>query len=122
MYIFVADNPKGDNLYRLRSEQHEAYTNPMYLDTEGINFIRTNWAADSTGEQILPKFELLYEVYKDTNPPETIVELVNAPAYKDGNSKQFFGKELVFKSSATDAYSGVQSIFYSIDNKSFSCL
>lgn len=119
MYLFVSDNPEGKNFYRLKSEQHAEYTNPMYLDTEGVNFVRSNWAADSTGKQILPKFELLFEVYKDTNPPETTVELINSPAYKNPEKKQFYGKDLLFKSSAVDAYSGIQRVFYSLDNATF---
>lgn len=120
MYLFVADNPEGTNSYRLKSEVHKDYTNPLFLDTEGVNFIRTNWAADSMGKQIQPKFEVLFEVYKDSEAPITAVEFINAPKYTNEDKKLFYGKKLTFKSTAEDEYSGVQSIFYSIDSKPFS--
>lgn len=119
VYIYVGDNPDGKNLHRLKSQIHADYTNPMYLDTEGVNYIRTNWAADSALNQIQPKFELLFEVYRDSKPPVTTVTLDESPKYKNPEGKQFYGKGLVFASTAEDQHSGVQNIFYSIDNANF---
>jgi len=119
VYIYIGDNPDGKNLYRLKSKIHADYTNPLYLDTEGINYIRTNWAADATLRQLQPKFELLFEVYRDSKPPVTKVTFEASPKYKDTNGKQYYGKGLKFVNKATDWQSGVQSIFYSIDNANF---
>lgn len=119
MYIFISDNPDGKNLHQLKSQMHAEYTNPMYLDTEGVNFIRSNWAADSTGKQITPKFELLYEVYKDSEAPVTKVSFEESPKFKNSAGKQFYGKGMKFKTVASDALSGVQKTFYSVDNNSF---
>lgn len=120
VYVFVADNPEGTNAHRLESETHPQYTNPLYLDTEGINYIRTNWAADSALNQITPKVEVLFEVYRDSNPPVTEVDLSGASYYKSAEGAQFFGSGLSLTANATDRHSGVQKTFYSIDNAAFS--
>lgn len=119
VYLFISETADGKNLHRLRSEIHAEYTNPMYLDTEGVNYIRSNWAADSTLKQIQPKFELLYEVYRDSEAPITTVSLVESPKYKNADGKQYYGKGLKFKSTAVDNQSGVQKTFYSVDNNNF---
>ena len=120
VYLFIADNPDGKNLHRLKSDIHKDYTNPLWLDTEGINYIRTNWAADSTLKQILPKFELLFEVYRDSNAPSTNITFTEAPKYRDSDGKQYYGKDLKIISKATDRHSGVQNTFLSVDNGNFS--
>lgn len=119
VYLFISETPDGKNLHRLESKIHEDYTNPMYLDTEGINYIRSNWAADSTGKQIQPKFELLFEVYKDSYAPNTTVTFEESPKYKSTEGQQFYGKGLKLKTKATDNQSGVQKTFYSVDNNNF---
>ncbi|MFY0653120.1 MAG: hypothetical protein JXQ96_13855 [Cyclobacteriaceae bacterium] len=119
MYIFVADNPEGTNAQQLQSENQSQWTNPMYLDTEGVNYIRSNWAADSDLKQIQPKKELMFEVYRDSKAPVTTVAFEGAPKYKNNEGSQFYGKNLTVVSHSADIHSGVQSIFYSIDGKSF---
>ena len=120
VYIFIADNPDAKNLHRLESQVHKDYTNPLWLDTEGVNYIRTNWAADSTLKQILPKFELLFEVYRDSYAPVTTVSFNKATRYKDADGKQYYGKNLKLGSTASDRHSGVQKTFLSMDNGPFS--
>ena len=119
VYLFISESPDGKNLQRLNSKVHEDYTNPMYLDTEGINYIRSNWAADSTLKQIQPRFELLFEVYRDSEAPKTSVSFEESPRFKDADGNQYYGQGLKFKSKAVDNQSGVQQTFYSIDNKNF---
>ncbi len=119
VYLFIADNPDGKGLHRLESQVHKDFTNPLWLDTEGINYIRTNWAADSTLKQILPKFELLFEVYRDSDAPVTTVSFKDASKYKNSEGKQFYGKGLKLVSSAADRQSGVQNTFMSLDNSNF---
>ncbi|MEO9803527.1 MAG: hypothetical protein ABJF04_09785 [Reichenbachiella sp.] len=119
VYLFISESPDGKDLHQLKSEVHKDYTNPMYLDTEGVNYIRSNWAADSTLKQIQPKFELLFEVYRDSEAPKTTVAFDESPEYKNADGKQYYGKGLKFKSTASDNQSGVQKTFYSIDNNNF---
>ncbi|WP_422360736.1 OmpL47-type beta-barrel domain-containing protein [Reichenbachiella sp.] len=119
VYLFISETPDGKNLHRMESEVHDEYTNPMYLDTEGINYIRSNWAADSMLKQLQPRFELLFEVYRDSEAPKTTVTFEESPRYKDAEGNQFYGQGLKFKSKAVDKQSGVQKTFYSIDNNNF---
>ncbi|SMD35188.1 hypothetical protein SAMN04488029_2388 [Reichenbachiella faecimaris] len=119
VYLFISESPDGKNLHRLKSEIHEDYTNPMYLDTEGVNYIRSNWAADSTLKQIQPRFELLFEVYRDSEAPRTTVSFEESPRYKNAEGEQYYGQGLKFKSKAIDNQSGVQKTFYSVDNNNF---
>ncbi|MBU2915987.1 MULTISPECIES: OmpL47-type beta-barrel domain-containing protein [Reichenbachiella] len=120
VYLFIADNPEGTNAHKLESQIHPQFTNPLYLDTEGINYFRSNWAADSTLTQHVPKVEVLFEVYRDSNAPETKVSLTGAPVYKNQDGVQFFGSGLKLSAVATDRHSGVQKTFYSINNAPFS--
>ncbi|MCV9388555.1 chitobiase/beta-hexosaminidase C-terminal domain-containing protein [Reichenbachiella ulvae] len=120
VYIFIADNPDGNNAVKLKSENQAQYTNPLYLDTEGVNYIRSNWAADSELNQISPKIELLFEVYRDSEAPVTKVSLDGASYYKNSEGKQYFGKGLKLAATANDRHSGVQKTFYSINNAPFS--
>ncbi|PIB37147.1 hypothetical protein BFP72_17905 [Reichenbachiella sp. 5M10] len=120
VYIFIADNPEGTNAHKLESQIHPQFTNPLYLDTEGINYFRTNWAADSSLKQVSPKVEVLFEVYRDSHAPETKVTFEGATLYKSPEGIQYYGKGLRLNAQATDRHSGVQKTFYSIDNSPFS--
>ena len=119
VYLFIADNPEGNDLKRLESQKHKNFTNPLYLDTEGINYFRTNWAADSTLKQYEPKFELLFEVYRDSRPPVTVISLAGATKFKNKEGVQYYGQNLTLNSKAVDQQSGVQNTFLSIDNENF---
>ena len=58
----------------------------MYLDTEGINYIRSKWAVDpASGETITPKREVLMEMYADGLAPRTTLNFSGAPRYNDGS-------------------------------------
>ncbi|UXP33583.1 Ig-like domain-containing protein [Reichenbachiella agarivorans] len=119
VYIFIADNPEGANAHKLESQIHPQFTNPLYLDTEGINYFRTNWAADSSLKQMVPKVEVLFEVYRDSNPPVTSVSYTGAQKFKGADGVQYYGKNLSLSAVASDKHSGVQKTFYSIDNAPF---
>ncbi|MGL1888156.1 MAG: Ig-like domain-containing protein [Reichenbachiella sp.] len=119
VYIFLSDNPEGKNMTRLNSQIHAQYTNPLYLDTEGINYFRTNWAADSTLKQITPKTEVKFEIYRDSKAPTTTVTLSGATKYKNTDGVQYYGKGLSLAVKTYDRHSGVQKTFYSVDNSNF---
>ena len=118
VYINISTEPDTKG-YELKSERHAKYTNPFYFDTEGINFIRTDWAVDKeTREYIYPKFELKFEVYVDGKAPVTKVEFLGSGKYKK-NGKYHYGKGLKLSLSSTDALSGVKKIYYSLDNEPY---
>ena len=99
--------------YTLKSQQSAKYTNPMYLDTEGLNWIRHRWAVDpATGKTVYPKEEAMFEVYADGQPPVTSIKY-NAdgvPRYISPDGKAYYGRGLVVSLNARDRTSGVQNI------------
>jgi hypothetical protein len=94
------------------------YTNPMYLDTEGINYIRSKWAVDGKSKKIAsPKQEILYEIYADGLAPKTNSLFKNAPTYSSKN--KYFGKGLLVDLNAKDYGSGLENIYYRLDSDGF---
>jgi hypothetical protein len=118
VYINVSTDPdsKGHNL---ESEHHAKYTNPFYFDTEGANFIRSNWAVDKeTRKTIEPKITLMFEVYADGKAPHTKAKFSGTGTYKSKN-KYYYGKGLKLSLSSSDEVSGVNKIYYSLDNEPY---
>ena len=113
LYLKFSTTPNGEN-YPLKSEDHPEDANPMYLDTEGINYIRSKWAVDpETGNTIYPQREVLMEIYADGLAPRTSHRFSGAPAYRSGGV-QYFGKGLRFSLSANDGVSGVLETKYAL--------
>lgn len=120
VYIRIATSPADDaKSHLLRSKQSKAYTNPMYLDTEGYNTIRSPWAVDpETKELIRPRQDVVFEVYADSRPPSIQADFKNAEHHRDewGN---FYGKGLRILFDARDAVSGIKNIYYSLNGEPF---
>lgn len=114
VYIKLSPTPDGDGV-NLISKEMEQYTNPVFLDTDGPNYIRTRYAVDkTTGEVKMPKTEVLFEVVSDGTPPISQISFRRAPYYSS-NTKMYYGKGLEFELTANDKYSGVENIYYAID-------
>ena len=121
IYIFIADNPEGENKTKLESKMTKKYVNPFYFDTEGINYIRTRHAVDPKTKQLLvPKVEIMFEIYADSRPPITTMTLKNTSTYFDPKTKKnYYGKNLQINLSAKDALSGVQNTYIKLGDKDF---
>jgi hypothetical protein len=118
VYINISTEPNTKG-HELKSEQHAEYTNPFYFDTEGANFIRSNWAVDKeTRKAIVPKTTLMFEVYADGKAPVTKVKFLGSGKYNK-KGKYHYGKGLKLSLSSTDALSGVNKIYYSLDNEPY---
>lgn len=118
LYLKFSTSPTGKN-YDLKSKATSEYADPMYLDTEGVNYIRTKWAVDKeTKKTVSPQREILYEVYADGLAPRTTVKFSGAPKYV--GSKVFYGKGLKFDLSSTDGVSGVEKIHFGLNTSSYS--
>lgn len=118
LYLKFSTDPQGKN-YDLKSKSTPEYTDPMYLDTEGINYIRSRWAVDqNTKKTIQPQQEIMYEVYADGLPPVSNSKFSGAPAYNNG-STQFYGKGLNVDLSSRDGVSGVETTHYSINGEAY---
>lgn len=90
----------------------------FYLDTEGVNYLRTRWEVDSKGNYILPKKEKLWNIYADNNPPKTTIEFIATNTYIF-RGKTYYSDDLKAKLTASDELSGVKRIYYSINGESF---
>jgi len=114
VYLSFSTAPDGKE-YLLKSKTNPEDANPMYLDTEGVNYIRSKWAVDpATGKTIVPKREVLMEMYADGIAPRTSLNFTGAQGYNDG-SVTFFGKGLNFDLSSRDGVSGVSETQYSLN-------
>lgn len=99
-------------------EDGYTYEKPFWLDTEGVNYIRTKWEMDSTGKYVHPQREQVWPVYADSKPPKTKVEFISTNKYVF-RGKTYYSDDLKAKLSAKDELSGVQKIYYSINGSDF---
>ncbi|RLD49460.1 MAG: hypothetical protein DRI94_11170 [Bacteroidetes bacterium] len=118
VYLHLSSTPDGQgNL--LKSKIHAKYTNPFYFDTEGINYMRTRYAVDTaTRKTVNPHIEILWEVYADGKTPVSKVHFKGAKKYSIGN-KTYYGKGLHVTISSTDAGSGIENIYYSVNSSRY---
>jgi hypothetical protein len=116
LYLRIAASPdENAETWLLHSEETSKYSNPMYLDTEGYNTFRSPSAVDTATKKVIyPLQDIIFEVYSDSRPPATIVDFGGAKTYSKGDKLYVNGMiDLTLK--ASDATSGVENIYYSID-------
>lgn len=112
MYLKFSTEPNGQN-YDLKATNPK-HGEPMYLDTEGPNYIRSRWAIDpETKRPVSPQQEVLYTVYADGLAPITSLRFLNAPKYVKGGTT-YFGKNLSFTLKSRDGVSGVKQTQYAL--------
>ena len=113
VYLKFSVTPDGTN-YPLKSNAHPTDANPLYLDTEGVNYIRSRWAVDpETGKPVSPQREVQMELYADGLAPVTTLKFAGAPKYVSGGTT-FFGKGLSFTLTPRDGVSGVMETKYAL--------
>ncbi len=120
VYLRIATSPDEEaSTYLLKSEETTKYSNPMYFDTEGYNTIRSPWCVDTvTKKAVYPQQDIIYEVYADGNPPRSTLKYeATGQFFKDG--KKYFGGGIKIIIKALDALSGVDKIYYSINNEDY---
>lgn len=120
IYLHISNRPDGKGAVRLKSERTPEYADPMYLDIEGLNFIRARKAVDKETRQVVePEIELKYEIYKDSETPQTQAYFEDAPRYKV-DKKKYFGKGLKVRLASSDAGAGVDRILFSSNGIDYS--
>jgi hypothetical protein len=120
VYLRIATSPdENAKSYLLKSEVTTKYSNPMYFDTEGYNTIRSPWKVDTaTKKPVYPQEDIIYEVYADGYPPRSKLKYEGTSQYlKDG--RKYFGGGIEIIITAVDALSGVDKIYYSINNENY---
>ncbi|MFY0686558.1 MAG: hypothetical protein JXQ90_05305 [Cyclobacteriaceae bacterium] len=118
VYLFISDNPEGSDSQRLTSERSQKYADPLYLDTEGINFIRTRNAVDPETKEVMLGTEVMFEIYADGIAPKTRIEYDNKVSYKDNDGTQYYKAGLTIDITATDNLSGIEKVSYGLNGDS----
>jgi hypothetical protein len=115
VFLFFGNNANGSDLQKLKSESTPQFSNPFYFDTEGYNTIRTPSQVDTvTKKVVLPIKDIIFEVYADGLPPQTRIKL-NSPNRYVSNDTLFFGNDLKVSIQSSDAVSGVDATYYSLN-------
>ncbi|MGM0496897.1 MAG: OmpL47-type beta-barrel domain-containing protein [Bacteroidota bacterium] len=116
VYLSISTSPDEDGKsFQLKSEDSEEYTNPMYFDTEGINTIRSPWKVDpETKKPVYPQEDIIFEIYADSKAPKTEISFETDNINKADN-KIFIGEKTTIRFEKYDALSGVNEIYYSIN-------
>ena len=118
VYLRISETPEGRGQL-LKSKVSEKYTNPMYLDTEGLNYIRSNYAVDpETRKPIKPQKEILFEIYADGQAPISELNFKKAQRHR-ANDTLYYGPNLELDLKAKDKQSGIEQIFYAINNQEY---
>lgn len=117
VYLFISDNPDGPQ-ERLKSQATPEYADPFYLDTEGVNYIRSRNAVDPETGRVIPDTEVLFEIYADGLPPITSTSYEQVDKYaNDGTTYYKAGLRIGLQ--AKDQLSGVRKLLYKINDGAF---
>jgi hypothetical protein len=118
LYFSTEPNKKGE-MYQLPSDSTPRFTNPMYLDTEGYNSIRSPSAVDTvTKETHFPLTDVMFELYADSKAPQTKMNYDVSKKYFDGKIL-YIGKNLKIDFKSWDEHSGIEQILVSIDSTGY---
>jgi len=119
VYLRLATSPEASApTHLLTSKTSPQYSNPMYLE-KGYNTIRSPWRIDpKTRKLILPKTDVVFDIYADADAPVTRVYFKEAPRYFKGG-KIYYGKGLLTSLKAKDALSGVEKTYISVNGENF---
>lgn len=118
VYLKISTSPDEEGIL-LKNNTQKQYTNPIYFDTEGVNYIRTRHAVDHQTKEIkMPLQEVILPVYADSKPPVSQARYVDAPIYTTDRTT-YIGKGLDIELSGQDAMSGLEEIYYAINNENY---
>jgi hypothetical protein len=120
LYIRVSPSKDEDAAnYLMKSESTPNYADPFFLDTEGINYLRSRWAVNpETKTSVYPQVEVLWEIYRDGTPPVTSLQC-DEKKYTDSKGTIYGSTAMKVILSAKDAISGVENILYSLNKAPF---
>jgi hypothetical protein len=121
IYFRIASSPDdhAESFLLMPSADSKKYANPMYFDTEGYNTFRSPSKVDTVTKQIVyPLEDIIYEIYSDSKPPVTKFSFENHKYHKS-DDVYYFGEKLMVEFSASDATSGVEATYYSINGSPY---
>ncbi len=120
IYLRLSTSPEeGAESHLLKSEETHQYSNPMYLDTEGINTLRSPSCMDTVTKQVVyPEKDIIFEIYADSYAPTTKIDYGKVlTIFKDG--KTMCGGVTEITLEAKDQLSGVENIYFSLDGSGY---
>lgn len=121
VYFWLSTSPEENSVkHRLKSDSSKKYSNPMFLDTEGYNTLRSPSAVDhKTKRTAYPIRDIVFEVYADGIAPKTSHKaLYNKTIYR--SSKLYYsGNNILISLKSTDSESGVAQKYYSINGENY---
>jgi hypothetical protein len=114
IFLRISETPGGQGV--LLESENPAYSNPLFLDTEGRNYIRTRWAVDNqSGKVVSPAAEVMMPIYADGLSPVSSASFNNAER-SESDGTLYYGPGLQIHISSTDASSGVEFLKYKLDS------
>lgn len=114
LYLKFSVEPDGQN-YNFQSKGTPDFADPMYLDTEGINFIRSKWAVNKdTKRTKKPQEEILYEIYADGVAPTSKIKFTGA-SYFTKEGLKYYGENLQISISSADWIAGIDQTFFALN-------
>jgi hypothetical protein len=121
LYFHVSSSPdeNAESFLLMPTSDSKKYANPAYLDTEGYNTFRSPSKVDTVTKQtVYPLEDIKFEVYADSKSPITHFEFDNKKYFKKDNVF-YFGEKTMVKFRVTDATSGVEKTYYSINGQPY---
>lgn len=119
LYISIGSSPEDTGNYLLKSEKTPQFANPMYLDSEGYNTIRSPWKIDpETKQYVFPKEDVVFELYADSEAPRTTIDMSTENIQVEKNTI-YVGREADLQFNAQDEMAGVKDIYYSVDREDY---
>jgi hypothetical protein len=119
VYLWLSTTENKDSAVLLQSKESRDYVNPLYLDTEGMNTVRTPSKVNKKTRKIVyPKSDIIFEVYADGIAPISSLQFLGGKKHIK-NKKTYYGKGVTLSIKATDKVSGVRNIYYSINGGDF---
>lgn len=107
LYLFIgaSDSPTASKVL-LDQVATPEYANPFFLDTEGVNYIRTKDAVNKETGEVAIGVETLWEIHRDGTPPAVSYQFENAPRFVRSGTV-YYGAGLTGTLVTTDELSGV---------------
>ncbi len=114
--VYLSISPYPDAQGHLLKSTNPEHSNPIYLDTEGPNFIRTRYAVDRNTKKIAsPLVEVVMPIIADGSGPVSAISFLNTERHRSGGV-QYFGPNLSISITSSDQLSGLEILNYSLDN------
>lgn len=120
LYLRISSDPDEDaKSWLLKSNTTSQYSNPMYLDTEGWNTLRSPSAVDTaTRKTIYPLQDIIFDIYADGLKPKSRL-LWGKSVNVKSDDVVFFGTDVELTFDASDEMSGVEDVYYSLNGADF---